>query len=213
MSDARQAAARSGKGRRARQPDERLRDAERSRQRLLEAALDEFAAKGYFGARVQDIAERAGVNKQLIAYYFGGKEGLYSAVQRLWLEREATFVRPDMSLETLAAAYLHESLADPRLARLLAWNGLTGGSEGQESSELASSEADVNLLRLRQASGELAADLDPAAVLLVFFGALSLPVVMPQIVRRIYGRDPRSPGFEAWYAEQVGRFIRHLAER
>src|SRR5450759_1887534 len=56
---------------------ERQRDAERSRQALLTAALDEFSLKGFAGARVAEIAERAGVNKQLINYYFGSKEGLY----------------------------------------------------------------------------------------------------------------------------------------
>ena len=71
--------------RRAPAPDERQRDSERSRQQLLAAALEEFSAKGYAGARVQDIADRAGINKQLIAYYFGGKEGLYRELQRLWL--------------------------------------------------------------------------------------------------------------------------------
>jgi len=75
--------------RRAPAPDERTLDAERSRRLLLDAALEEFSAKGYAGARVQDIADRAGVNKQLINYYFGGKEGLYCELHRRWLKREA----------------------------------------------------------------------------------------------------------------------------
>ena len=36
------------------------------------------ARQGLAGARVNDIADRAGVNKQLISYYFGGKEGLFA---------------------------------------------------------------------------------------------------------------------------------------
>jgi AcrR family transcriptional regulator len=57
-------------------------DAERTRAALLDAALQEFSEKGFAGARVRDIAERAGVSKDLIAYHFGGKEGLYRAVQQ-----------------------------------------------------------------------------------------------------------------------------------
>jgi len=49
-------------------------------ERLLEAALDVFSARGFAGGRVQEIADRAGVNAQLISYYFGGKEGLYRAL-------------------------------------------------------------------------------------------------------------------------------------
>ena len=48
-----------------------------SRAAILEAARTEFAAKGLTGARVNVIAARAGVNKQLIYYYFGSKDDLY----------------------------------------------------------------------------------------------------------------------------------------
>lgn len=51
-----------------------------SRARILEAARAEFSAKGLGGARVNDIALRAGVNKQLIYYYFEDKERLYARV-------------------------------------------------------------------------------------------------------------------------------------
>src|SRR5437588_1453371 len=58
----------------------RERNPERSRARIIEAATEEFAAHGYAGARVEAIAHRAGLNKQLISHHFGGKEGLYRAV-------------------------------------------------------------------------------------------------------------------------------------
>ncbi|MCP9949987.1 TetR family transcriptional regulator [Actinomadura madurae] len=87
------------KSRRSPAPGERHRDAERSRAQLLAAALDEFSAKGYAGARVGDIAKRAGLNKQLITYYFGGKEGLYRAVEEQWLADEAELVPPEGSLD------------------------------------------------------------------------------------------------------------------
>ena len=50
-----------------------------AREAILGAARSEFAAKGLTGARVNHIAERAGVNKQLIYYYFGSKNELYRA--------------------------------------------------------------------------------------------------------------------------------------
>lgn len=46
---------------------------------ILAAARAEFAARGLKGARVQAIAQRAGVNKQLLYYYFGNKDELYRA--------------------------------------------------------------------------------------------------------------------------------------
>jgi len=60
--------------------EERLRDADRSQGTILAAARDEFAEHGLGGARVDRIAERAGLNKRLIYYYFEDKEKLFQAV-------------------------------------------------------------------------------------------------------------------------------------
>jgi AcrR family transcriptional regulator len=60
--------------------DERLRDADRSQATILAAARDEFAEHGLGGARMDRIAERAGLNKRLIYYYFQDKERLFRAV-------------------------------------------------------------------------------------------------------------------------------------
>jgi AcrR family transcriptional regulator len=61
-------------------PDVRSRDADRSQAAILLAARDEFASLGLGGARVDRIAERAGVNKRLIYYYFQSKDDLFLAV-------------------------------------------------------------------------------------------------------------------------------------
>src|SRR5690348_9539841 len=57
----------------------RRRDAAATRQRILEAALKEFATKGLDAARIEDIAEQAGANRRMAYCYFGSKEGLYLA--------------------------------------------------------------------------------------------------------------------------------------
>jgi AcrR family transcriptional regulator len=61
-------------------PEERMRDADRSQSTILAAARDEFAEYGLGGARMDRIAERAGLNKRLIYYYFEDKEKLFQAV-------------------------------------------------------------------------------------------------------------------------------------
>jgi len=52
----------------------------RTRQRILDVAIQEFSAKGYDGARVDDIMRLAKVSKNLIYHYFGSKEKLFIAV-------------------------------------------------------------------------------------------------------------------------------------
>ena len=58
----------------------RTRDADRTQQEILRAATTEFAALGLGGARIDNIAERAGINKRLIYYYFASKDELFLAV-------------------------------------------------------------------------------------------------------------------------------------
>jgi len=195
--------------RRSPAPDARQRDAERSRQALLAAALEEFSAKGFAGARVDSIAERAGVNKQLINYYFESKDGLYRALQQTWLERQATFADPGLPLDELAARYLRDALADPRLMRLLVWRGLSDRVE--QPPDITGEVEDLTSIRARQAAGELAEDLDPAAVLLAIMGMVVAPVALPQMVQKIFGLDPHGPEFAERYAEQLGRMVHHLA--
>jgi TetR/AcrR family transcriptional regulator len=58
----------------------RRRDPAATRRKLLAAARREFAQQGFAGARVDEIAARAGVNKQLVYHYFGDKDAIYLAV-------------------------------------------------------------------------------------------------------------------------------------
>src|SRR5260370_20351878 len=62
------------------------RDPAATRRKLLAAARREFADSGLAGARVDEIAARAGVNKQLVYHYFGDKDALYLAVLELVYE-------------------------------------------------------------------------------------------------------------------------------
>lgn len=57
-----------------------MKEKENSVRRILEAALNEFQKKGFDGARVDEIAKVAGVNKALIYYYFESKEKMLEAI-------------------------------------------------------------------------------------------------------------------------------------
>lgn len=74
-----------------------------SRQLLASAARAEFAEHGFAGARTDRIVKRAGVNKQLLFYYFGSKAGLYEAVMRR-AEAELTDASPKGDVRSPHAA-------------------------------------------------------------------------------------------------------------
>lgn len=84
---------------------ERRRDAERTRTELLDVATEEFADRGYSGARVDEIAARTRTTKRMIYYYFGGKEQLYLAVlERAYAEIRAAERSADVDhLDPVAA--------------------------------------------------------------------------------------------------------------
>lgn len=56
-------------------------------QKIFDAAHELFVQKGMDGARMQEIADRAGINKALLHYYYRSKEKLYEAVARVILGR------------------------------------------------------------------------------------------------------------------------------
>ncbi|HUA51876.1 MAG TPA: TetR/AcrR family transcriptional regulator [Candidatus Sulfotelmatobacter sp.] len=58
----------------------RAAEADATRRNILEIATEEFAAKGYSGARIDEIAARTDTSKRMIYYYFTDKEGLFVAV-------------------------------------------------------------------------------------------------------------------------------------
>ena len=74
----------------------RRRDAAGTREALLAVGTELFAEHGYDGVPVADIARRAGVNKAMINYHFGGKRQLYLAIV------SATFTEIVASVERLA---------------------------------------------------------------------------------------------------------------
>lgn len=193
--------------RRTPQPDERQRDPERTRQAILDAGLAEFAAKGYAGARVGDIAERAGVNKQLISYYFGGKEGLYRAIGELWWEFESRELREIPGFAEQVRQYVIAGAEHRQSARLLAWDGLAYAGP---DSDIGGAERDQRLrenaevIKKVQADGLLDPRLDPMVVMLIFLAAANAPMVYPQLVRGLTGESADSPAFVERFAEQLG---------
>jgi TetR/AcrR family transcriptional regulator len=87
----------------------RRRRPDATRRRILDAATDEFAAKGLAGARVNEIARRARINKRMLYHYFGGKEALWLAVL------EAAYLNIRSSEQKLDVSRFAPKLAMQRL--------------------------------------------------------------------------------------------------
>ncbi len=98
-----------------------------TKRRILEAALVEFAEQGVAGARVDRIAERAGVNKALLYYYYGKKQHLYEETLTAYMRDTVTAARLRLegtkdlqeALTAVAHHYQMAFLARPEIPRLL----------------------------------------------------------------------------------------------
>lgn len=137
----------------------RQRDADRSRNAILDAAESAFAERGYEATTFSDICAAAGVSRGLPTYLFGSKEELYRAV----VERAADGLRKTV-LDPLRSAaerspleeilrlavttYLRYLAANQRIVRLLQWEMLAADSP--ERPYAPSTELFEEMLRILQ---------------------------------------------------------------
>ncbi|HVN90070.1 MAG TPA: TetR family transcriptional regulator [Candidatus Binataceae bacterium] len=189
-----------------------LRDLARTRERLLEAALAEFAAHGLAGARCATIARRARVNQRMIFYCFGSKENLYREILRRKFTARADFF--ESAPEDLAGAILHwyeAGASDLDWVRLLEWEALStnssklvGENERREYLKRA-----FGRLRRAQTAGTLPPELDIAQLHLSIISLTLFPLAFPQMTRLATGLDPTDPSFR----RKRLQFLRWLGDR
>ncbi|MEU4743469.1 TetR family transcriptional regulator [Actinosynnema sp. NPDC023658] len=199
------------KPRRSPAPQQRQRDPEQTRASILAAAAVEFGAHGYAGARVGAIAARAGVNVQLISYYFNGKEGLYQVMSQQWQQRQRELTPPGTPLPEQLRRHALEALHNPDGPRLLAWSGLqyTGPDEDPDrASRTRMLVESVDELRALQESGRLPAEVDPSCLLVMLMAAAMAPTTLPHVIEGVCDTDPRSAGFLEHFADQVALLAR-----
>jgi TetR/AcrR family transcriptional regulator len=169
--------------------------------RLLDAAEHEFAARGFTGVRLRDIAEAAGVQSALIHHYFGDKQGLYRAVlDRVLLPTSTeswTLLGSGRSLEGLldgfAEMLLRFHAAHHNLLAILRHEAVAGSdvlSEITRERTLPVITALRGVLVEAQARGQIRADVAPEEIIVAgmsmvaypFLEAQMLSIVMPSVV-------------------------------
>jgi AcrR family transcriptional regulator len=97
-------------------------DAQATKQRLLDAAAQEFAAYGIAGGRVDRIAAAAQSNKAQIYHYFGSKDGLFDAVFHELVVNTLREVPIDVdNLPEYAGRLFDGYEANPEIQRLATW--------------------------------------------------------------------------------------------
>ncbi|MFN8091929.1 MAG: TetR/AcrR family transcriptional regulator [Vicinamibacteria bacterium] len=151
------------------------RDPEATRQALLAAGASLFGERGYDGVPIDDVAARAGVNKALISYHFGGKRGLYAEILAHGFREMAVRLDEAESGALDAASALHDLLRvfqeycreHPEFPGLFIREVLSTGIEPRVLPHLVTI---VGIVRRLGARGAREGTLRPVNPLLLHFG-------------------------------------------
>lgn len=185
------------------------RNPDRTRGRILAAALQEFAANGFAGARVDAIARRAAINKRMLYHYFGNKEGLFRAVLRRKIaERQAWAESLSGDPAESLPFWFRTSCQDRDWVRLLEWEALQGGERGviDEKQRLVAAAGGLKRIRQRQARGQISRAFDPRHVMLAMRSLTMFPAAFPQLTKLIMGRPVSDPRFQRERVEFLKKF-------
>jgi TetR/AcrR family transcriptional regulator len=181
----------------------------RTRERILSAALKEFAAKGFAGARVDVIARRASINKRMLYHYFGNKEKLFRAVLRQKISERRAWADnlPGDPAERLPF-WFKMACDDAGWIRLLEWEALQNGGQKviDENERLAVAAEWLKRLRQRQKRGELSSEFDARHLALAMQSLTMFPMAFPQLTRFIMGRTADDPKFQRDHAVFLEKF-------
>jgi len=190
----------------------KIRDRERTRARILDAAAREFVEHGFDGTALAAIAHRARVSKQLIIHHFASKEGLFHAV--LDIKFRAALDKSDSPLDDpcdVAAERFRRRAHHLDYIRFLTWEAASGRTSAipaqairqQRVSEFGAS------LRNMQARGQLPPELDHALLQLAILALTTYPMAFAQVTQLVTGRLPTDPKFQRdWYD-----FLRRIGQR
>ena len=188
-----------------------------SRERILAAALEVFAERGFDGARTRDIAERAGANLGLIKYYFDGKEKLWkAAVARAFapLQEDLAEVFQTGSdeserLQLLVRRFVGFVAREPAFMRLMNDEGKRDSPRMRWLAEhfvRPMSEVVRGHVERAQAEG-LFPGISPVSLHYIVVGAAGLVFSQAPECRYVTGVDPTDPAFAAQHAESLIRML------
>jgi TetR/AcrR family transcriptional regulator len=200
------------------------RDLDRTREKILAAATTEFAAKGLAGARVDAIARRARVNKQMLYYCFGAKRELYREILRRKFAERTAFL--DSMPATTEAALLHlfdSGTQDLDFVRMLEWEALDSPSAAKtvaaEERRALFAKA-MEKFGAAQRAGAIPADVDVGHLFISFIACAVFPLAFPQMTRLMSGLEPTDPRFRrsrreflGWLGRRIGTPPRHTDRR
>lgn len=184
----------------------RTRDADRTRQSILDAAVAEFSAAGLSGTRMERIALRAGVNKRLIYYYFGSKEALFLGVlEQTYADIRAaetalhlTDLEPATAVRRLVEFTWDYYLANPQFVTLLNTENLHRAEHLKQSTRIREMNSPLvqllgDVIARGQQQNLFRGGVDPVQLYITIASLCYFYLSNNPTLSTIFGRDLQAP--------------------
>jgi len=173
-----------------------------TRQRILDAALVEFAANGLAGARVDEIAARSGANKRMLYAHFGSKEELWLVVlERAYAAKRAEeraldveHLAPAEAMARLVRFNLRYTAAHPEFVALLNQENIHRAAYLKRSAEVPAMYSPLleslrAVLRRGEEAGHFRRGVDPLQLYVTMLGLGHFWVANRHTLSTIFGED------------------------
>lgn len=185
------------------------RDASATRRKLLEAGRGEFAESGIAGARIDRIAERAGVNKERVYGHFGSKEKLFQAVlDAAKAEHSASLPTPgEEDIGEWVGRVYDAQRNNPTMLRLMMWESLYYGTGPAPDEEQRADHYADKIVAVARTLG-IEPDSTAARTVLSLLGLAAWSQAMPQSARLLLGPHAHTERGRAEMREHVVHMAR-----
>jgi AcrR family transcriptional regulator len=182
------------------------------RDRLLRAAVSVFSVVGFDGASLRDIERRAGVNRGLAAYHFGGKPELWQAAVSWLMDRfhdemsryqdVLRVVSPQERGRVLVRVLVRFAAKYPEYFRLVL---LEGSAETERSKWIAEEHVrrHIDFFHRLAGTGGMQDSEQEAIAYYALLGAASTVFAVPEQCRQLFGLDPSEEGFVDLMADRM----------
>ena len=199
-------------------PGSRAAQKAQTRARILQCALDAFAARGFDGTTLRDVASAAGVQHGLLRHHFGDKDGLWRAAVDFLFARldEETGNTPDeASLPPVEQAkarlrrYVRYCARHPEHARIMMQESVSPSHRLDWAVDKhIRPDHEARWAHLKRFVGEgVYPDVPLASLTYMLVAMAQMPFVLAPEVEQIYGADPISDAFVEAHAEAIVKLI------
>jgi len=203
---------------------QRVNDPDGTKRNIIDIATEEFAGKGFSGARVDNIAARTRTSKRMIYYYFGSKEGLYIAVleaayrsiRTIEASLDLEHQQPEQALRALISFTFDYQNAHPEFVRLVMNENILNGAYLSRSKVIQRLNVTAidglrDLLARGQRDGLFREDVDPVDLHMSISALCIFNVANRATFSTIFKRDMASPkALTTRRAQVVDTIVRYV---